>query len=378
MVTTNNNNNKNNKIKTINNDKLKSKSTTKIKSKSKCLNKFIIYTSISILIISIIISIGFIGFTSHSLLYFPWLRTQHKPNIGDPKTKFGIDFQDIEFPSFDGENNNNNNSSMKIRGWWIPASKENCKQLCVISIHGSGRDRYEWINHTKLFHDEGISILNYDSIDGVGKSDSANRGVGYSYREHKDVRSAIRLLKTTEPYNKICKKLLLTGMSLGGGSVIIAAAKDRHLIDGVIAESPYALASSAWRHNIFRFLGAGISSFFPFIKSPYDQLLPKNPPEIIVDTILKLTEYRIISTTINVSKDDTPLNYVDKISPKPILFIHATHDPVVPYSQSVLLYEKANHPKELWTVHNKTHQTAFHSTSIDQYKDKLRNFIKQL
>ncbi|KAN0025203.1 hypothetical protein ACTFIU_003462 [Dictyostelium citrinum] len=370
MVSTNNKNN--NKIKTINKDKLKSKTTTKIKSKSRCLNKFIVYTSIGMLIISMIIAIGFIGFASHSLLYFPWLRAQSKPNIGDPKTRFGIDFKDVEFDSFDGENNHS------IRGWWIPASKENCKKLCVISIHGSGRDRYEWINHTRLFHEEGISILNYDSIDGVGKSDSANRGVGYSYREHKDVRSAIRLLKTTEPYNKVCEKLVLTGMSLGGGSVIIAAAKDKHLIDGVIAESPYALASSAWRHNIFRFLGAGIGSFFPFIQSPYDQLLPKNPPEFIVNTILKLTEYRIISTTINVSKDDTPLNHVDKISPKPILFIHATHDPVVPYAQSVSLYEKANHPKELWTVHNKTHQTAFHSTSIDQYRDKLRNFIKQL
>ncbi|KAK5574771.1 hypothetical protein RB653_010024 [Dictyostelium firmibasis] len=362
---------KNNTTNTIKKEKLttKAKKTTSLS----CFNKFLIYSSIGILIISILSAIGFIGFASHSLLYFPWLRTRAKPNIGDPKTRFGIDFEDIEFESFDGEGNHS------IRGWWIPASKENCRKLCIISIHGSGRDRYEWINQTKLYHNEGISILNYDSIDGVGKSDSQNRGVGYSYREHKDVRAAIRLLKSKEPFKSICEKLVLTGMSLGGGSVIIAAGKDNHLIDGVIVESSYALASSAWRHNIFRFLGAGISSFFPFIKSPYDQLLPKNPPEIIVETILKLTEYRIISNTINVTKDDTPLNYVDKISPKPILFIHATHDPVVPYAQSVLLYEKANHPKELWTVHNsKTHQTAFHSTSIDQYKDKLRNFIKQL
>ncbi|EGC35492.1 hypothetical protein DICPUDRAFT_78821 [Dictyostelium purpureum] len=336
--------------------------------------KCLLVTSIVIGLLSTLIPLIFIGFCSQALLYFPWWRGVVANTTTNPMSEFSIEYENISFKSFD-------NANLTINGWWVPSKESNNQNICIVSVHGSGRDRYEWFSQIPVYHNEGISILTYDSIDGVGQSDGLGRGIGYSYREHKDVRAAIRLLKDpNQKYNQHCKKIILTGMSLGGGSVIIAGAKDKDLIDGVIAESPYSNAQNAWRHNIFRFLNQGVSSFFPFIKAPYDEiLLPKNPPEWIVKTILMITEKRILFTDTNITENDTPINYVDKISPKPLLLIHATHDPVVPHIESVRLYEKSNQPKELWTVYDKhTHQTAVHSASKSEYLEKLRNFIKQL
>ncbi|KAF2076852.1 hypothetical protein CYY_001819 [Polysphondylium violaceum] len=330
--------------------------------------------SLIVLLFSLAISLGFIHFISQALLYFPWWRGLVQQS-GDPLGRHGIAFHDIEFTGFD--------TNHTVRGWWVPAldkatdeAKEN-RGITMVVVHGSGKDRYEFFEQIKVFHQEGLSVMVYDSIDGTGRSDSMGRGIGYSYREHKDVRAAIRFVKKAYPQHS--EKLILTGMSLGGGSVIIAGAKDKDLIDGVIAESPYAHAGLAWKHNIYRYLAEGVTHFFKWIQPPFDSLIPTNPPEWFVDIVIEYTLRNILRNGgPNMSRDDTPINYVAQISPKPILFIHATQDPVVPYTHSEILFKKAQEPKDFWTINYHIHTTGVHSSSVEAYREKLLTFLKQI
>ncbi|KYQ92734.1 hypothetical protein DLAC_06739 [Tieghemostelium lacteum] len=328
-------------------------------------NKCILISSVVVGLLSVSIVAFFIYFVSNALLYFPWWKG-NKPGSGNPLEKFNIEYDDIEFLGFD--------TNQTIRGWWVPALASKDQQITMIAVHGSGRDRYEFIEQIQVWHHEGISTLIYDSIDGIGASDGLGSGVGYSIRESKDVRAAVRIAKSKYPLHS--KKIILTGMSLGGGSVIVAASKDNHLIDGVISESSYLKPSVVWRHNIYRYLGEDISKFFKFIK-PFDQVIPTNPPGWLVDMIVELTIQRILASSPNLSRDDTPENCIKQIQ-KPILILHGTKDPVCPYSHALELFAGAQEPKELWTIESDHHTTAVHSAGTDRYLEKLRSFIKRI
>ncbi|EGG17123.1 hypothetical protein DFA_08105 [Cavenderia fasciculata] len=331
-------------------------------SKTQC----IVTLSVVMLVISLSLTGVFVVFVSKALLYFPWMRGIVMGS-GDPMTKHGLSFQEVEWKAYD--------TNQTLRGWWIPADSKNDLGNSIIVVHGSGKDRYEWFEQLNHFHEEGLSTLVFDCRDGMGKSDSLERGIGYSFREHKDVRSAIRYVKSTYPEQS--KKLILTGMSMGGGSVIIAAAKDRDLIDGVISESAYASPMKAWKHNIYRYLSDGVAKTFKVVE-PVQHLLPTHPPQWLVDLILRITLDKIIASEDNLSQYDTPENLVAQISPKPILFIAATEDPVVPYDQSETLFRVAKEPKELWTIESNRHSTAVHISSHEAYRAKLHKFIQSI
>jgi fermentation-respiration switch protein FrsA (DUF1100 family) len=49
------------------------------------------------------------------------------------------------------------------------------------------------------------------------------------------------------------------------------------------------------------------------------------------------------------------IRFVDRISPRPIFFIHGDHDEIVPFKMSKLLFEKAKEPKKLWIVPGANH-----------------------
>lgn len=42
-----------------------------------------------------------------------------------------------------------------------------------------------------------------------------------------------------------------------------------------------------------------------------------------------------------------PLNFIDKIAPRPVLFLNASHDEVIPRATTLLLYQAARQPKEI-------------------------------
>lgn len=64
--------------------------------------------------------------------------------------------------------------------------------------------------------------------------------------------------------------------------------------------------------------------------------------------------------------------WIERMSPRPVLFIHGTGDRVVPYDLTEKLFRKAKEPKELWLVPGADHlQCRRHR----DYESKVANFF---
>jgi pimeloyl-ACP methyl ester carboxylesterase len=69
-----------------------------------------------------------------------------------------------------------------------------------------------------------------------------------------------------------------------------------------------------------------------------------------------------------------PINYIDKISPRPLLIQLGKYDDVVPFKNGMKLFEKAKEPKQL-VVHNSGHALPF-DKAVDETVNWLRkNFL---
>ncbi len=61
----------------------------------------------------------------------------------------------------------------------------------------------------------------------------------------------------------------------------------------------------------------------------------------------------------------TPLHWVGKISPKPILIVHGDQDDVIPVQNAYELYERAKEPKKILIFKNVNHQIRNNQEAMD-------------
>ncbi|MEM2930064.1 MAG: alpha/beta hydrolase [Thermoproteota archaeon] len=71
-----------------------------------------------------------------------------------------------------------------------------------------------------------------------------------------------------------------------------------------------------------------------------------------------------------------PINYVDKISPRPLLIQLGKHDDIVPFKNGMKLFEKAKEPKQL-VVHDSGHALPF-DKAVEETVNWLRKNFPQL
>ena len=75
--------------------------------------------------------------------------------------------------------------------------------------------------------------------------------------------------------------------------------------------------------------------------------------------------------------DDTysPERFVGALAPTPLLLLHGSADPVIPYSHSERLFERAGEPKRLVLVEGAGHTEALTPRFGTQYQDLLIEFF---
>ncbi|PIP48965.1 MAG: hypothetical protein COX14_01740, partial [Chloroflexi bacterium CG23_combo_of_CG06-09_8_20_14_all_45_10] len=60
----------------------------------------------------------------------------------------------------------------------------------------------------------------------------------------------------------------------------------------------------------------------------------------------------------------SPIHWIDKISPRPLLLVHGDADEVVPLEQAHRLYQKAKEPKKLAIIPGAKHKLRLEETAI--------------
>ncbi|MDA7537904.1 alpha/beta hydrolase [Akkermansiaceae bacterium] len=233
----------------------------------------------------------------------------------DPK-EYGYEHEEVTFPSEDGT---------KLHGWFLPAIVKvptKAKGTVVFSHGNAGAVAYH-LGFITWAIKGGYNVLLYD-YRAFGKSEGKLDRKGIV----EDVRGAFAYVKTRKDVDP--KRLISFGHSLGGAKSI--AALGEKSVDGV----------------------RGIISFAGF--SSYQEMALKIGGKL--GSQLVTDEY-------------SPRDYVEKISPVPILFIHGEKDGVVPISQARELFKKAQEPKTFIEVKGGNHNESL-------WKDKNAGVKKLL
>ena len=236
----------------------------------------------------------------------------------------GQTYEEIQFQSKDGT---------KLSGWFIPA-KSNALGT-VIHLHGNAQNMSAHYSMVSWLPDNGFNLFVFD-YRGYGKSEGkvSRKGV------YEDSIAAIKHIKSRKDIDQ--KKIILFGQSIGGANALAVAGNNR--FDGVV----------------------GIASDSAF--SSYKRVAMDNT------TLLKPLAALLIRNKLS------PKNAVQNIAPVPLLLIHGTADQVVPYKHAQRLLEKADDPKELWTVQGGHHtealgprRTEFAPKLLAQFKAWVRD-----
>jgi fermentation-respiration switch protein FrsA (DUF1100 family) len=247
------------------------------------------------------------------LFYFPTRDAPHDP------AREGLKYENVSFASKDGT---------RLRGWFLPAAGRRVKGTVVFSHGNAGAMGYH-LGFVDWLVPRGFNVLLYDYRGfGLSDGDVGRRGM------IDDVHAAFDYVRTRRDVDG--GRLISMAHSLGGAQSITALGeRPVRGLRAVITEGAFA---------------------------SYQQMA------------------RVIAGNVGgnlVSDDWSPMDWVAKISPVPLLLVHGTDDRVVPISQSRQLFAAAKQPKRIFEVQGGSHGDSL-ARNGGEYRKKMLDWLDQV
>lgn len=224
------------------------------------------------------------------LMFSNW----HSPIVHKP-SDFGLAFEAVEFRSPD--------QPLTIRAWWLPAPSA---KAAIVMVHGGGDNKsHPYTDWLKLAGDlvaQRYSIMDIDLRNHGESDDSATRRIDGGESEANDVIGAIDYIAE----RGLGSRYGAIGYSLGGQTVLYAAARDKR-IEAVVEEGTWS---------------RGLQSILPGFAHAATGL----PEFLFVGPFTWSTEHL----------HGVPLGHgraveiIATISPRPVSLIHSEADPIIP------------------------------------------------
>ncbi|MCA9438464.1 MAG: alpha/beta hydrolase [Candidatus Omnitrophica bacterium] len=201
-----------------------------------------------------------------------------------------------------------------LEGWFVPAKTLDAKGL-IVYCHGTDTNIGEYYDAVEFLPYHGFDLFMFD-YRGYGSSEGSPSREGTVMDTHAaiDYAKSLPQIGSNEP-------VALYGYSLGSGIAIVVTA-ERPDISGVVAESGF----TTYRDIARKVTGDRWLTWALQIFSP-----------------------------IFVPRGKDAIDYVDKISPRPIFIVQGDCDELVPCWMADELYAKAKEPKKLWKIRGAGH-----------------------
>jgi uncharacterized protein len=257
------------------------------------------------LVIAVVGVLGGVGWIGSERAIHPTQPTYAWSLAGYPALKAVM--QQVTFRSSTG---------IRMAGRFFPGRS----RATIILSEGYGDTQDEMVPWANLLHGAGYSVLTYDMRD---RGHSGGSAVTLGALEQLDLVSAVSYVAARHDVDK--RRIGALGLSLGGATTILAAARDRR-IRAVVDDCGFSDAPGVIAASFTHFIGLPAFPFAPIT--------------------VKIAEWRA-GVDINAVR---PMDVIGKISPRPVLIIHGLADPLVPPSNSVRNYAAAQQPKEKWWV----------------------------
>jgi len=309
---------------------------------------------------------------THTAWYYQTARSDHTLGLNyefashswgviksNPMKDFNISFQEVEFDGPFGST---------LRGWFVPAANGN-STLGVVAVHGAGLDRRGFLWLVPHLHKSNYNMLLFDCRE-HGVSSGSLKGFSFGIREHADIMSAVKFMKSSYSMRKVA----VVATSQGAASTIVAASKDDN-INAVWAENPFMSVDDLFDDLINGFLDAPPSW---------------SDEEADAATHILITVggwipswYRMYLKFVAITKiayfagETGVVNAIDCIHKlhQPLVLIHGTKDSLIPIRHSLKLFENAREPKQLWLADGCEH-TAIYQKYPKEYAQRLTTFLR--
>lgn len=256
----------------------------------------------------------FLGGCVSSPFYYPDSVVYSTP------ANFGLKFENAVFASSDGT---------RLSGWFIPATGfRNPKHAkgTVVHFHGNAQNMSAHWQLVSWLPQRGFNVFVFD-YRGYGASEGSPEPKGV-FEDSNAALNYVRLRKDVDP-----ERLVVLGQSLGGANAIaIVGSGNRSGIKAIAIEAAFFSYSSIANDKIS---GSGA----------------------------------LVDDTYSADR------YVAKLAPIPLLLLHGTSDPVIPYAHSLRLFDKAREPRKMLTIEGAGHIEALTARFGVQYQEALLEFF---
>lgn len=233
---------------------------------------------------------------------------------------YGIEYDDVTFRTGDGLN---------LNGWFVPGKKSSPDDNLhtLLWFHGNSGNINRRLDNIKMLHDRvpvNVFIFDYRQY---GRSEGKITEQG----TYIDSRAALAYLRSRSDVNN--ETIIFFGRSLGSAISVELAVKEK--CRALILETPFTSIKE---------MGKKLYPYLPFtffLRTKYD-------------TLSKIGDIKV-----------------------PTLIMHGDKDELVPIEQGKILYEKANEPKEFYTIPGAMHNDT-HIVGGEEYFDVIREFVNKL
>jgi fermentation-respiration switch protein FrsA (DUF1100 family) len=232
----------------------------------------------------------------------------------------GLKFENVVFASGDGT---------RLTGWFIPAAgyqKPKSAKGTVVHFHGNAQNMSAHWQFVAWLPQRGFNVFVFD-YRGYGASQGSPEPKGV----FEDSNAALSYVRSRKDIDS--ERLIILGQSLGGTNAIaVVGSGNRAGVTAIAIEATFSSYSSIANDKIS---GAGA----------------------------------LVDNTYSAE------NYVANLAPIPLLLLHGTSDPVIPYAHSLRLFDKAHEPKTMVTVEGGGHIEALTPRFGVKYQEALLDFF---
>lgn len=276
-------------------------------------------------------------FVGPLLLLQPRRRTaEFYSQLGRPTSpnELKLPFQEVNIVTYD---------NLNLHCWFIKADQRSKGTL--IYLHGVADCKIDGLRFAKHFHDHGYNVFLYDS-----RRHGLSGGTYCTYGQYEkfDVVQIIDYLFSRSDIS--VEKIGLYGTSMGAAVAIQAAAIDQRIV-AIAAENSFATLRT--------------------IFDDYQKRMIKLPFHYLRNLVIIHSEMRAKFKASHVS----PLESLSNIH-IPIIFIYGTIDHLIKHQYSLMLFEKANQPKEIYPIEGASHNNTWDIGGIE-YEQRLLNFFEK-
>jgi uncharacterized protein len=263
----------------------------------------------------------------------------YKPNqtVYETPDRYSLRYEEVFFKSKDGT---------MLYGWFIPAIGDAVGT--VIHFHGNFANLTYYLKQIYWLPLQNFNVFTFD-YRGYGRSGGIPSRSGI----YEDSVAAIEYIMSNPDIDH--DNVFVFGQSLGGANAIVAIAKnDFPKIRAIAIE--------------------GV--FYSYRKEAQDKMISAVRKKIGNIPCLPI-QIRLISF-LSVTNSHSAGEFIDQVSPIPVLLIHCTQDSFVSYQHSQWLYEKANEPKYVWIIKECKHLQVFTEKQFDyRYRQRLVQFFNK-